>query len=107
MKPEERFPIGSRVVMVLKMEFGYERDGFDVGAMGTVMCMGTQSINVGVCWDKKIEGFHALNGKCEMGHGWYVHKDMILRDTGIENLEQIKPTTCFPASKYMGEMWKT
>lgn len=62
-------------------------DGNDsvVGKTGTVVKI---TLKCGVCFDEDVHG-HALDGDCQYGYGWYIHKKYLKKITNDLQVELI------------------
>ena len=70
--------VGDRVELIRNCPDGNEQ--LTIGCLGTVCSVpdpeGTGDFRYGVRWDLNISA-HNCNGRCALGHGWYVDEEDI------------------------------
>ena len=79
------FEIGDRVTVdpFINVRVGNLGVKADDDLVGTVCSLDGM---VGVAFDEDIGG-HDCGGRCEKGHGWYLHKEwLVLYETGLSSI---------------------
>jgi len=70
--------VGDRIVCI-KAYSESQNPEILIGDEGELILINTESMRYGVKWDKKKDWMHALNGRCESGHGYWVPMDCVMK----------------------------